>query len=87
MQDNLPLIHPSNGEYLHKIVLFNIEKTLIVFIDLFGIFSCKIIVSKNSKEYNFKEGKIAELNVGIKNNIHLNEFNSDYEYIKSNFNI
>ncbi len=87
MQYNLPLIHPSNGEYLHRILLFNNKGYLILFIDLFGIFSCKIIVSENSKEYNFKEGKIAELNVGIKNNIHLNEFNSDYEYIKSNFNI
>ena len=86
MQYDMPLIPPSNGEYSHKIILSNNKESLNVFIELFEIFTCKIVVSENSKEYDLKEGKIAELIVGNKNGIDLNEFYSDYEYIESNFN-
>ena len=48
-------------------------------------------MKKNKKIYKNKpidnEKYKVECNDILQDNIHLNEFNSDYEYIKSNFNI
>lgn len=74
-----PLIHCSNGNYLHKISLINKDGKLFVLISLFDIFKYKICVS--NKNYGYDEGLIAKLTTGICDGNLINNTYSPYNKI------
>ena len=81
---NNELIYPSGSDFSHKVSLIKQINKLIVDIDLFDIIKAKVCVSKDVSKFDFSEGEICNLIVGIKNDEQFNEFNTKYPNIRLN---
>lgn len=63
----------SNGDYIHKVSMFNEKGKIFVNINLFDIFLGRICVSEDANKYVDKSGKLMELITGRKNNKVINK--------------